>query len=643
MAVRLGTLPGVLAGQGPPPVDSLAPTAWLLGLEMSRAPAVFVGWETTQGGWTVGARTGGGSGRDGVRGRLTPALRLDRHLPWDLRVGASLGLEWTWSSGVDNADESEIQWELGGGWRPAPGVLVELGARRTDYRTRRWEGVARLALRPRASRVDEEPGAVVPVPGPPPGVPESAERGGRLAVGVAPPPAREGLALQAANPRGDPDPWRAGSTDNVDRLGLRGEGRLVVGTTSGWMRWRSDLHTDPSIAARLREVSGSLGFPVSVSFAGGGGWTAADGSAAAAASLRYDPKAFLWIPHLGEERTARVRALEARGAAGPIEGEVDLAALGPIEGRSVDPLEHGSVRLRHRDLADLGDGSLHAGLEHEWIGAEAAGRALLDGSRTRAFVERSGRWHGRLAAGSDVVLRVGVANRPRGAPEAWPVPPDTAAPGEGWRVAAAVELRSRPDLLHFESLMATGWAGGTAAPDEGDDPAAFEEGSVRAEASVGRGGASLRTTALWSEPLAAPSGLRRVRGGWVDLAWRGAPLGPALHARVRLRTAEWGPARGWWREEATLEGRATLLLLERPARAELRIGGRTRLRSERAGVVEPGGLEAGLALVLPLPLPASEAARAEARLDDLFDRGLAPRVGAPRRGRRLTVTIVVAP
>src|SRR5690606_21799056 len=62
VAVRLGTLPGVLAGQGPPPVDSLAPTAWLLGLEMSRAPAVFVGWETTQGGWTVGARTGGGSG-----------------------------------------------------------------------------------------------------------------------------------------------------------------------------------------------------------------------------------------------------------------------------------------------------------------------------------------------------------------------------------------------------------------------------------------------------------------------------------------------------------------------------------------------------------------------------------------------------
>src|SRR5690606_18026368 len=168
-------------------------------------------------------------------------------------------------------------------------------------------------------------------------------------------------------------------------------------------------------------------------------------------------------------------------------------------------------------------------------------------------------------------------------------------------------------------------------------------GSVRAEASVGRGGASLRTTALWSEPLAEPSGLRRVRGGWVDLAWRGAPLGPALHARVRLRAAEWGPARGWWREEAALEGRATLLLLERPARAELRIGGRTRLRSERAGVVEPGGLEAGLALVLPLPLPASEAARAEARLDDLFDRGLAPRAGAPRRGRRLTVTIVVAP
>src|SRR5690606_34840141 len=131
------------------------------------------------------------------------------------------------------------------------------------------------------------------------GAPRPVAEAGRVGLGVGASHRRgNGALLAASNPRGDADPWRGQAGPNVDRLGVRAEIWSERGPVAAWARWSSDLHMDPSIADRVAPVAAGAGFPVTISFAGGARWSDPGRANDASLAIRYDPKVFLWMPHL---------------------------------------------------------------------------------------------------------------------------------------------------------------------------------------------------------------------------------------------------------------------------------------------------------------------------------------------------------
>ena len=624
-------------------------TGWHAGAELGRVPALRLGLETIEGGWLLGADAGLGPGRGDVAARLTPMLRLGRELGRGVRVAAGLGFEVAWLEGARSQDESEIQWELTGGWVGSRGFRAEAGVRRTDYREASWESLLRIAF---GRQARGSPPRSVPAPPPStyePGLPPSAVDRGRLDLTVgALERAGSGVLAEASNPRGDPDPWSAAVGPNVDRLGGRAEAWMERGALRGWVRWRSDLHTDTSIVSRIRPIAEGGLFPVSVSIAAGGAWAAADGDARVSLAVRHDPRMFLWMPHLGEERTGRMWALEAEGSSRGGTLLVRHGALGTIDGQAVDPLDHTLLRAESR-------GPWRVGLEHELLTYDGP-TPRLRASRTRATVARDGRISVRLGGGDDLVVRIGArtssavddlrrspaAVRPLHAGRTVPVAsrPDHEAPARppGFHARAEVEIRSSPDLLDYESLLGRGWG----VPGVPAEPL-FEDALATATILAGWGALGMETMSGWNLPTWSATAPEGRAGGRVDLVWSGSFDRVSGRVDVRLRALEWGPTRAWWREQATLEGRGIVPLpLGRLTTLTAELYGRTALRSERAGLVHPGGLETTVAVGGPMAAWAfGLPVWAEARLEDVFDRGLVVRPGAPRRGRRLTILVAM--
>jgi hypothetical protein len=623
----LGTAAPAAGWQEPAAADRHAPSpVWHAGVELGRVPAARLGLESVESRWILGADLGVGPGREAVTARLTPAVRLGRELGWGLRVGAGLGFELAWLD--EGEDESEVQWELTAGWTDRRGVRLEGGVRRTDYREGFWEPVARLGWAGAWRASDGQRVTRPPRSAHEPGVPPVIAERGRLdlSVGAVTHPG-SGAFLEASNPRGDPDPWEGRSGPNVDRLGGRAEVWWQGESVRAWARWSSDLHTDTSIVARIRPVAEGVGFPVTASFGAGLGWSAPGGHERVSAGLRHDPRAFFWMPHLGEERTARVWVAEADGALGPVEVLARHARLESMEGRTLEPLQHTLLRAERH-------GRLTLGVEHERLGfrpspAEGAPPAQR-AERTRGIVGWDGPVGVRLAVGDDVVLRIEMEDRSVADRAAY------GGLGEWLWAGGALEVRTSPALLDYEALLGRGWAvPGPLVPSLRDGP------STTVTGAVGWGPIGLDGLVGHDLPVWSPVAPARRSGGYLDLVLR-----PVGHARAtldgRLRTAEWGSALLWWRDQPTAEGRLTARLLERPARLTAELYGRTEIRSERIGLEHSEGMEASLGIGAPLAswalgLPLW----GEARLEDVFDRGLAVRPGAPRRGRRLTILVGV--
>lgn len=614
--------------------ERVAGSEWQLGIEIGDDPAGLLRWETHRAGWTFGAGATAGPGAGDIELRIAPQVRLQRTLVPRVLVGAGLGIEWARLAREGNDEESELQWDVGVGWRPVDRLLAEAGVRWTDYRNRRTSAYLRVAIPLRGRGAggtperapDTAPGRT---PAPPPrleaaapvhatlphlGVPPSPTRDGRLALPVEPVERRgSGIVLVASNPRGDPDPRSGTAGPNVDRLGLGTETWASGGAWNGWARWRSDLHTDPSIVERTRAATEGLFFPVSVSFSGGVRWRPGDGRDVDV-SARHDPQALLWLPHLGQERTARVGFAHAEGAFGRASVDVAGTRLEPMEGRSVDALDHVRIGI---DAAAGSD--LRVGLEHERL--DAPGREEL---RTRALVERSGRFSARLLAGDDLALRVGVSTE-----------------HQSWRADAWASYRSEPELLHYDALVAGGWTRpgppDTPAPP-GATPTKDDVWAYGLTAVRGSLGVSLSGTV--GDPVWTPDSIERGVGGSVDLAWTDRLGDDRIEGRLALRVAEWGPERAWWREHPTAEGWIETRTPLGPALLSARLAARTELTSLRAGLEHPAGAELGLGLLGPVPdIGSLRGMTVSMRLDDLFDSGLPTRVGAPERGRRLTLAL----
>ena len=638
------------------------------------------GLETIRSGWIFGADAGASPGRGDVRARVTPSIRLGRQLVGGLRVGAGLGFEMAWLEGGGNDDETEIQWEVTGGWVGRPGLRAEAGVRRTDYHEGEWEAVLRFGVTSGAGSSSDRV-----VRAPPPsthlfGVPPSVTEHGRLRLGVNGMKRDDtiaeregsGVMVSASNPRGDRNPWRDDGGANVDRLGGRAEGWIERGPVTAWVRWSSDLHTDTTIVSRIRPIAEGVGFPVSVAIAAGAAWSRPEREERAAFAARYDPRAFLWMPHLGEERTANMRAVEMEGSGAGLAAEIRYGAYDAIEGRTIEPLNHTLARVGSR-------GRWSFGVEHERLDLGSS----ADEARTRATLERGGPVFLGVAAGNDLVLRAGagiggaagagvgagpgagvrgagvrggalggavggaagaggrapagarVGDRMPGAAHTSGAP--AAASGAPWSARVHVELRTAPELLDFESLLGRGWV----VPGEAHE--SLVEGHVaKAAAAANWGPLGVEAAGGWNLPIWREDASGRHAGGHADarLATSLRPIPARVDARLRL--VEWGSAFGWWREQATLEGRLVVPLLDAPTRLTAELYGRTGLSSARAGLEHSAGLEASLSVGGPvaawgLGVPVW----GEVRLEDILDRGLVVRPGAPARGRRLTITAAI--
>ncbi|MEX2471084.1 MAG: hypothetical protein WEA34_02835 [Gemmatimonadota bacterium] len=642
------------ASSGAEAAEPTTGSEWQLGIEIGDDPAGLLRWESHQAGWTFGAGSTAGPGAGDIQLRIAPHVRLQRTLVPRVLVGAGLGIEWTRLAREGNDEESELQWDVGLGWRPAKRLLAEAGVRWTDYRTRRTSAYLRIAvpLRMRGSRGTPEPPGPTPPgsvpanapnrtsgidPGPTPdptpapgsrleaaapihatlpqlGVPPTSTDDGRLALPVEPVErGGSGIVLVASNPRGDSDPRSEAVGSNVDRLGLGAETWTSAGAWTGWARWRSDLHTDPSIAERTRAATEGLFFPVSISFSGGVRRSAGDGRVLGV-SARHDPQALLWLPHLSQERTARVGSIRADGALGPAAVRVADTRLEPIEGQSVDALHHVRVAI---DVAARN--AFRVGLEHERL--DTPGRGEL---RTRALVERSGRLSGRLLAGDDVALCLGAATE-LGA----------------WRADAWASYRSEPELLHYDALVARGWMPPTSSGTPTPPGATPTEGDVFGYGlSAVRGPIGIALSGTLGDPVWTPGSIERAAGGTVDLVWTDRLESDRIEGRLAVRVAEWGPDRAWWREHPTAEAWIETGAPLGPALLTARLAARTELRSLRASLQHPAGAQVGLGLVGPLPgIGSLRGMTVSMRLDDLFDTGLPVRVGAPERGRRLKLSL----
>jgi hypothetical protein len=638
-------------------VELATGSEWQLGIEIADDPAGLLRWQAHDGVWTFGAGATAGPGAGDIQLRIAPHVRLQRTLAPRVRVGAGLGLEWTRLAREGNDEESELQWDMGVGWRPAERLLTEAGVRWTDYRNRRASAYLRVAV-PLGTRGASDP-PESPTPALPPDDAEARAPGsdsGRLLdpasgpsplpeatepvhtslpqLGVPPTPARDGrldlsvepvrrsgsgIVLVAANPRGDPDPRSGAEGANVDRLGLGTETWGSTGAWSGWARWRSDLHTDPTIADRTRAATEGLFFPVSISFSGGARWSPHDGRLLGVAA-RHDPRALLWLPHLGQERTARVGTTHAEASFGRASLDFAGTRLEPIEGRSVDALDHARVRV---DVA-VGRG-LSVGLEHERLDTPGGERR-----RNRGVLQRSGRLSARLFAGDDIAVRVG-----------------TSIGRDAWRVDAWASYRSEPELLHYDRLVASGW--GRPGLPEADEPpeAAGSAGATPADGDVwaygltaARGPLRMALSGTVGDPVWAPESIEGGGGGTLDLIWTDRVADDRIEGRLALRVAEWGPDRAWWRELPTADGWIETRTPLGPALLSARVAARTELSSVRAGLEHPAGAELGVGLTGPLPdLGSLRGMIVSMRLDDLLDSGLPVRVGAPERGRRLTLSL----
>lgn len=597
-------------------------------------PAVRLGLETVRSGWIFGADAGAGPGRGDVRARLTPAIRLGKQLVGGLRLSAGLGFEMAWLEGGGNDNETEIQWEVTGGWVGRPGLRAEAGVRRTDYRNGEWEAVARLAITGRRGSPSDRV-----VRAPPPsthlfGVPPSATEHGRLRLGVnglerdgtAAEREGAGLVVSASNPRGDRNPWRDGGGANVDRLGGRADAWIESGPVTAWARWSSDLHTDTTIVSRIRPIAEGVGFPVSVAIAAGAAWSPPERQDRAAVAARYDPRSFLWMPHLGEERTASMRAVEVQGSRAGVIAEVRHGAYDAIGGRTIEPLSHTLVRVRSRGVWSFG-------VEHERLDLVL----FADEARTRATLERGGGVFVGVAAGNDLALRAGAEIGDR-APEAWhafdsPASDSVAA----WRARAHVEVRTTPELLDFESLLGRGWATSREADED------LVDGHVAtATASAGWGPLGVEAAGGWNLPIWREEASGRHAGGRVDARVATSLRPYSVRVDARLRLMEWGSAFAWWREQPSLEGRIAVPLFDAPTRITAELYGRTGLTNARAGLAHSGGVTGSLSVGGPvaawgLGVPVW----GEVRLEDVLDRGLVVRPGAPGRGRRLTITAAI--
>lgn len=612
-AIGVGCLPLPLAAQAPDDT-----TSWHLGLEVGHTPSAHLRWEAAVGrSWRLGGIGSIGPGNEQVRLRATPALRVGRRLPGGFRVDGGLGFESVWLTRGDNNLEMELQWELTAGWRWTRHVHAEAGVRWTDYRKLRREGLLRISL---AHQSGAEPPARVELPEGVPdfGVPHTLVPRARLDPVLAfPPRAGRGVLMTASNPGGDPDPWNGARTGpNVDRLGLGSQAWLEDGAWNGWLQWRSDLHTDPSIRGRIDPVAEGLSFPVSVSLTGGVRWNP-DTTRTARIAARFDPQTFLWMPHLGAERTAELRLAEGRAERGALGVEVRSLHLAPIAGRSVEPLAH------TRGTAEVGR-RVSLGAEHERLalGPEVLTRnRLVTGARVGGA---AGSVRARVAAGDDVSARLSARGATR-----------------GWQANATLAYRSEPDLLDYNALLARGWIAG-----DGPTPDA-ELGSVlEAAASVGKGPVTLDAMGAWGAPMWSPTtppSIGRDGGGFLDLSWAGDLYTTRIEGRARARLAEWGSPVGWWRERSSVEGSVRMVFLDDVVRLTGDLTARSRLQSARSGLEEAGGAEVTLSLSGPLPnVGPFRGTMARARLEDLFDTGLASRIGAPRRGRRLAITLMLA-
>ncbi|MEX2467224.1 MAG: hypothetical protein WD995_09955 [Gemmatimonadota bacterium] len=580
---------------------------WSYGLELTSSPAALVRWETTQGDWVFGVGAGAGLGDERVRARLMPSIRIGRLLPGAVRLDAGLGFEWAWLDRAYNQRELEMQWEVTGGWTRPSWLKLEAGLRWTDYQVRRTEGLVRLSFartRPAAPVVTPEvPDALLWF-----GVPQTVSSEGRVGVDLhRPVHSGSGFLIAAANPRGDPAPGtaRAGG-DNIDRLGQGAEAWFEHGRLETWLRWRSDLHTDPSIRDRIAPIADGLSFPVSVSFSGGATWRSPDvGDFGLAA--RHDPQALLWIPHLAAERTATVRAVEADAAHGDASVELRTLHLGSIAGRTLDPLTHTWMEARFGRATTVGG-------EHERLAL--SGRVVR---RSRAVVEHAGPVFGRLAVGDDMVLEGGA----RGV-------------AASWRGEIRVGYRSRPELLDYDALIARGWLW------DGGQVGADGSSVVDATGSIERGSVRVNALGVWDDPTWMGDGTRRADGGYLDMEWNDTLASGRVEGRARVGLLRWGSPFGWWRERPGFDATGRVLLIEGPVRLSTDIAVRSALVSERSGMEEDGGAELAVALSGPLPaLGPLRGMSGQARLEDVLDAGLPVRVGAPRRGRRLVLRVTL--
>ncbi|MDZ7778781.1 MAG: hypothetical protein U5R14_02450 [Gemmatimonadota bacterium] len=611
-AIAICGLPHTLGAQA-----SADTVAWHVGFELGRTPSVLLRWETGVGSWRFGGLGGLGPGNEDVRLRATPVLRVGRRLPGGVHLGGGLGFEWVWLARATNDREMELQWELTAGWKWRRRLYAEAGVRWTDYRVVRREGLLRVSLA-HPTVTDPPPRMELPKPVPDFGVPWTLVPRARIAPTLAsPPPTGRGILLTAANPGGDPDPWngeRAGP--NVDRLGLGAQAWLEEGPWKGWLRWRSDLHTDASTRDRIDPIAEGLSFPVSVSLGGGVRWEP-DSAHMARLDARFDPQAFLWLPHLGAERTAELRLAEGRMRHGALGFDFRSLQLDPIAGRSVDPLSHA------RGTVEVGR-STTLGAEHERL---ALGSDVLTRSRLITGARLDGAYgslRARLAAGHDLTARVSVEGAVR-----------------GWHADATVAYRSEPELLDYNALLARGWLDG-----DRTAPTADPGSVIEAEASVGTGSLELDAKGTWGTPIWVPVPYRSIEregGGYVDLKWAGDFLASRIEGQARARLAEWGSPFAWWRERSGVEGSVRMVFLDEIVRLAGILTARSRLRSARSSLEEEGGAEVTLSLSGPLPnVGPFRGMMARARLEDLFDAGLASRIGAPRRGRRLGITLMLA-
>jgi len=582
---------------------------WTWGLEMSGAPAALARWEAARSGWIFGAGAGLGLGDEHVRVRATPTVRVGRALPAGFRIDGGLGFEWARLDRGHNDTESEIQWEITGGWNWASVLRAEAGVRWTDYRSRRQEGVMRLSLaRSGSPAPTRDP--VIPEALPLLGVPPTLTSRGLVHVVIDAPGRRgHGFVIAAANPRGDPAPGTtSGTGDNIDRLGAGLEAWSENGPWSTWLRWRSDLHTDPSIRARVQPIAEGLSFPVSVSFTGGARWRRPDSGSFGMAG-RHDPQAFLWVPHLAAERTAAVSVLGADATHRDVALRVDALRLGRIAGLSIEPLGHTRIQ------AARGSGTVF-GAEHERL---TLGDRLV--TRSRAVVEHTGPVFGRMAAGDDLALDIG-ARTTAGA----------------WHGGARAGYRSRPELLDYGALLARGWLrDGGATESLGGAPV------VDADLSAGRGPWTMQAAAFWGDPIWSGNGVRRGGGGYAHVTWTDTLASGRVEGRARVHLARWGTWFGWWREEPTLEGLGRIHLIDAALRLSGEVAARSALVSARSELEEPGGAELAVALTGPLPeLGPLGGMLGQARLEDILDEGLPARIGAPLRGRRLILLVTLA-